>query len=161
MSKAQEVMEIPIYQSREDNYEKQYKWVAKQVQEFLLNNDFIVHRYNAYSTNSIYLKIDCGLCKFIRISDHRGKGYLRYTYNILKDVNSSYSVVDNGVLRYYVSFDNWKEITCKIMECREDLIGKYGSNWYSKEVNKRIKNFKSMGKGFWTDAYLVKRGEGK
>lgn len=79
---------------------KSNKWVAKQVQEFLLNNDFIVHRYNAYSTNSIYLKIDCGLCKSIRISDHRGKGYLRYTYNILKDVNSSYSVVDNGVLRY-------------------------------------------------------------
>lgn len=49
------------------------KWVAKQVQEFLLNNDFIVHRYNAYSTNSIYLKIDCCLCKSIRISDHHGK----------------------------------------------------------------------------------------
>lgn len=135
--------------------------IAKKVQELLLDNGFVVHRYNAYSTNSIYLKVDCGLCKSIRISDHKGKGYLRYSYNILEDVEESYSLVDKGVLRYYVSFSNWKDVVYRITDYRENLISKYGNNWYNKEVERRIKNFKSMGKGFWTDAYLVKRGKDK
>lgn len=60
--------------------------VADTLCRRLLSAGFIVHRYDAYSTNSIYLKLDCGVCNSIRISDHTGKGYLKYRYNIGSDI---------------------------------------------------------------------------
>lgn len=39
----------------------------------LLDMGFIVHRYYAYSTSSIYLKLDYGIACGIRIADHLGK----------------------------------------------------------------------------------------
>lgn len=53
--------------------------VADTLCRRLLSAGFIVHRYDAYSTNSIYLKLDCGVCNSIRISDHTGKSYLKST----------------------------------------------------------------------------------
>ena len=38
----------------------------------LLDIGVIVHRYDAYSTSSIYLKLDYGLSCGIRIADHPG-----------------------------------------------------------------------------------------
>lgn len=52
----------------------------------------------------MYLKIDCGLCKLIRISDHTGKDHLRYTYNLLNIVTEFYAKEDNGVNRYYYPY---------------------------------------------------------
>lgn len=33
----------------------------------------VIHRLDAYSTNSIYLKFDYGIVNSLRISDHEGK----------------------------------------------------------------------------------------
>ena len=38
-----------------------------------LEGKVIIHRYDAYSTNSIYLKFDYRVAKSLRISDHPGK----------------------------------------------------------------------------------------
>ena len=51
----------------------------------LLDMGIIVHRYNAYSTSSIYLKLDFGLTCGIRIADHPGKKKYSYRFNIIKD----------------------------------------------------------------------------
>ena len=48
------------------------KEIANILIKNLLNRNFTVHRYNAYSTSSIYLKLDYGLSCGIRISDHPG-----------------------------------------------------------------------------------------
>ena len=45
----------------------------------------VIHRLDAYSTNSIYLKFDYGIVNSLRISDHEGKKHLSYRYNILLD----------------------------------------------------------------------------
>lgn len=45
-----------------------------------------IHRYDAYSTNSVYLKFDYGLGNSLRISDHHGKERLNYRFNILLDL---------------------------------------------------------------------------
>ena len=54
----------------------------------LLDMDFIVHRYDAYSTSSIYLKLDYGVACGIRIADHPGKKKYHYRFNILKEIRS-------------------------------------------------------------------------
>ena len=50
-----------------------FKALADSLSERFLAEGFTVHRYDAYSTSSVYLKLDCGMCNSIRISDHRGK----------------------------------------------------------------------------------------
>ena len=47
--------------------------LADYIANRLISEGFIVQRYNAYTTNSIYLKLDYGVCNSIRISDHPGK----------------------------------------------------------------------------------------
>ena len=38
----------------------------------------LIHRYDAYSTNSVYLKFDYGVANSLRIADHAGKEHLAY-----------------------------------------------------------------------------------
>ena len=61
----------------------------KQIAEILIVKlkelGFIVHRYDAYSTDSIYLKLDFGVCCGIRISNHNGKKKYHYRFNVIKD----------------------------------------------------------------------------
>ena len=49
------------------------KQIANLLIQELLKLGFIVHRYNAVTTSSIYLKLDFGVCCGIRIADHSGK----------------------------------------------------------------------------------------
>lgn len=43
----------------------------------------LIHRYDAYSTNSVYLKFDYGVANSLRIADHAGKEHLAYRFNII------------------------------------------------------------------------------
>lgn len=47
------------------------KKIADSLQRSLINNGFVVQRYNAYSTDNIYLKLDYGVCNSIRVSDRQ------------------------------------------------------------------------------------------
>lgn len=51
-----------------------------------LSGKVIIHRYDSFSTNSIYLKFDYGVANSLRISDHDGKRHLRYRFNILESM---------------------------------------------------------------------------
>lgn len=46
----------------------------------------LIHRYDAYSTNSVYLKFDYGLGNSLRLSDHTGKAGLNYRFNIITTI---------------------------------------------------------------------------
>ena len=48
-----------------------------------LKGKVIIHRYDAFSTNSIYLKFDYGVANSLRISDHKGYKHLDYRFNII------------------------------------------------------------------------------
>lgn len=61
------------------------KQVAEILVEKLKESGFIVHKYNAVTTNSIYLKLDYGVCCGIRIADHKGKKKYHYRFNVIKN----------------------------------------------------------------------------
>ena len=52
--------------------------------------------YQAYSTDSCYIKVDFGLCYTIRISDHKGIEKYKYRYNLMTDIKESYKEEDRN-----------------------------------------------------------------
>ena len=77
------------------------KEIAIYLENKLLEQGFIIHRYDSYSTNSIYLKLDYGVMHSIRISDHKGKSYLSYKYNIEYGIKvAKWYKDDRGFWRY-------------------------------------------------------------
>lgn len=78
--------------------------VAAIICDKLLQNGFIIHRYYAFSTNSIYLKLDYGASNSIRISDHEGYQHLRYKYVVLTECKESgWGKSRDGDWQYYCS----------------------------------------------------------
>lgn len=113
----------------------------------LLAEGFIVHRYDAYSTNSIYLKLDFGVCNSIRISDHRGKGYLKYRYNIGTDIEKQETKQDKWPRHYYPisALDN---MVAQILSDRHEKQKKYGMQRYESFMQKN-KTEHEHDSGFW------------
>lgn len=83
----------------------------------------VIHRYNAYSTNSIYLKLDYGVCNSIRISDHSGKQHLSYRYNIGTDLTRD-TRVNNGYIQHYYAMYEVDLMIDKIIDDRPVKIRK-------------------------------------
>ena len=82
-----------------------FKALADSLSERFLAEGFTVHRYDAYSTSSVYLKLDCGMCNSIRISDHRGKKHLAYRYNIGPWIKKRWHDNDGRCPRHYYPID--------------------------------------------------------
>ena len=81
------IMLFPNCSKNETKLEKKIrglglKDLADEICTRLLKEGFIIYRYDAYSSNSVYLKLDFGVSHSIRISDHEGKRHLHYRYNI-------------------------------------------------------------------------------
>ena len=78
--------------------------VSKIICRALLKQNFIIHKYNAFSTNSIYLKLDYGASNSIRISDHEGYKHLNYKYVVLTNCKKSgWRKSSDGKWQYYCS----------------------------------------------------------
>ena len=129
--------------------------VCSEIIDFLLDNGFSVLRYDSHSTNSIYLKMDYGACYSIRISDHPGKAYLKYRYNVIIG-GTVHTDMDEGKLRYYYGISDLVLLFDQIYKDRQERIEKYGSFVY----NRFIEDNKQRGSsrdGFWKQAKLVTR----
>ena len=91
------------------------KQIAKVLIEELLKLGFVVHRYNAVTTNSIYLKLDFGVCCGIRIADHSGKKKYHYRFNVVKDYNGDKIIYFKNLISFFIHLTNchnyWKK--CK------------------------------------------------
>lgn len=133
------------------------KNIANYICDKLLDRGIIVHRYDAYSTNSIYLKLDYGMANSIRISDHIGKKHLSYMYNIGRDIKYNY-VTETNFTRYFFSFDSVDEMIDMIINkrlaktIRMNVEGE-SYNLLMEEYKERSKN----SKGFWEQAREVKK----
>ena len=116
----------------------------------LLNMGFIVHRYNAHSTSSIYLKLDYGVACGIRIADHPGKKKYRYRFNIIKDYEGDKVILKNGLICYFYDFNELENVLKAVQEEKQNKIKKYGLNNYKlymqseKEENDLFKRFKQV-----------------
>ena len=62
------------------------KCIEKKIINYLSNLGISIHIYHAFSTNSIYIKLDYGVLGSIRISDHDGKERYKYKYNVRTDI---------------------------------------------------------------------------
>lgn len=132
------------------------KDIAQYISEKLLQQGFIIHRYDAYSTCSIYLKLDYGVMHSIRISDHKGKAYLSYKYNIESSVKySKWSKDKNGFWRYYCSTKK-EDIDNLINIIIADKLQK--KTMYKNKYNEIMESYKQQTiteKGFWQQAEKV------
>lgn len=128
------------------------KTIADYLVTILKNNGFSIHRYDAYSTNSVYLKLDWGVCNSIRISDHKGKKYLKYRYNVILDTKQK-EVFDEFKRLYYNQHGIANMVT-RIINDKQQKIRQYGAQNYDRFVQENKRNSCDE-KGFWTQAKLM------
>lgn len=121
---------------------------------------FTVQRYDAYTTKSIYLKLDYGVCHSIRISDHKGKANLHYRYNLLKNFRKQkgkkqqmFYFYENGYKRWYIPFDEVSLLVTNIRQERASIKQKYGKKNYWKFMKKNQAENQNKA-GFWSKCYL-------
>lgn len=127
--------------------------LAAYIQGRLLNEGFVIQRYDAYSTDSIYLKLDFGVCNSIRISDHKGKKHLKYRYNIGPFVNK-FAIVKEKYDRFYYRADKADRLVKKVISDRNQKLEQYGEARYREFMNEN-QNLNSGKNGFWKMAYVV------
>lgn len=111
----------------------------KKIAEILTTNlkklGFVVHRYDAYSTSSIYLKLDFGVCCGIRISNHNGKKKYHYRFNVIKDYKGDKITHFENLVSYFYNFEELPQLLQKVIEEKEEKIKKYGLEKYKTIMN--------------------------
>ena len=121
-----------------------------------LKGKVIIHRYDSFSTNSIYLKFDYGVANSLRISDHDGKKYLKYRFNILQSMASKSSKETHTRQGFEMVFYSPAMINacCRdILESKKDRVARYRD--YDAIVAKQKEETDQIQMGFWRNAKLV------
>lgn len=129
--------------------------VAEYIIAHLKSEGVIVQRYNAYSTDSIYLKFDYGRAWSLRLSDHKGYSHLHYRYNLLASVKVNDMPVGSA-LRYFGKIDKPSVDTMieRILENRKKKLYYLGKKEYINQMKQMYTKYKST-KGFWSQAKVV------
>lgn len=117
-----------------------------------LRGKVVIHRYDAYSTNSVYLKFDYGVANSLRISDHPGKKYLKYRFNILTTQKCKQIKHDKGFDRIFYGPDMINAVCRDILNAKEAKKARYRD--YDAIVQNKI-NEVGHEKGFWQQAVKV------
>lgn len=126
--------------------------ISKQIIDQMKAKGVIVHRYDSYSTNSVYLKFDYGAAYSLRISDHKGKKHLKYRFNIEIGLSRPREEKRDGCWMEFYPDTQAKRCTNRILqvrECRQKKADNYQAlvNWYK---------WKSVDSpGFWEQAREV------
>lgn len=130
----------------------QIKTLADTLVSRLKGQGFHILRYDAYSTSSVYLKLDYGVCNTIRISDHEGKKHLQYRYNLI--IGGDVNIIEDKYIRYYFNDTSLDILVNQILFDRQAKIAQYGRYNYRKFMEK---NMAEHGKdsGFWSQAKQV------
>lgn len=108
--------------------------------------------YKSQNSNSHYLKLDYGVLKTIRISDHASKPHLKYRYNIQSNLkNNRY---DKTSKRFFYPFSDLDMMFNQILSDRHDKISSYGEDKYEFYMNENIKDNRHK-YGFWKDSKII------
>lgn len=144
---------LALKSERTDNaykINKAYNYLVRRLKE----QDCTLQVYKAKTTSSCYIKIDNGVGGSIRISDHKGKSHLSYTYNLIMGSALRANTV-MGNTRWYAPFNEIETLLTKIIEQRNIRIRKYGSMYSEFMKNNRDNN---KGKSFWKLAEYAHKG---
>lgn len=135
---------------------RELKEIATKIITTLKAEGIIIQRYDAYSTNSIYLKLDYGMCNSIRISDHKGKAGLSYRYNVRTDMRKYLDETDSrGFPRHYYPSDQVERMIRQIMVRRLEVQAKSGGTT-GYQMYMKMNKIKNQGEaGFWKESVLV------
>ena len=126
------------------------KQMAKILIKELSELGFTIHRYNAITTSSIYLKLDYGICCGIRISNHSGKKKYHYRFNIVKGYNGDKVTYSKNLISYFYTFEQISQLIKDVQHERNKKIQRYGLNNYKKymeiekESNSLFQRFKQV-----------------
>ena len=124
--------------------------MAKILIKELSELGFTIHRYNAITTSSIYLKLDYGICCGIRISNHSGKKKYHYRFNIVKGYNGDKVTYSKNLISYFYTFEQISQLIKDVQHERNKKIQRYGLNNYKKymeiekESNPLFQRFKQV-----------------
>ena len=121
-----------------------------------LQGKVIIHRYDAYSTNSIYLKFDYGVANSLRISDHDGKKHLRYRYNILESMGKKQNKeirTRQGLEMVFYSPAMINACCRDILAAKKARVERYRD--YDAIVEQAKEKAAKPQKGFWSGARLI------
>jgi len=110
--------------------------VANILVEKLLEKGFVVHRYNAHSTSSIYLKLDFGVCCGIRIADHPGRKKYCYRFNVIKDYVGDKVILKNGLICRFYDYKELDSVIDAVQNEKQEKIRKYGFDNYNLYMEK-------------------------
>lgn len=116
----------------------------------LLDMGLIVHRYNAHSTSSIYLKLDYGLACGIRIADHPGNKKYSYRFNVVKDYVGDKVILKDGLICRFYGFNELESVLDAVQKEKQEKINKYGLENYQtymekeRQENELFKRFKNV-----------------
>lgn len=120
-----------------------------------LKNKVVIHRYDAYSTNSIYLKFDYGVANSLRISDHPGKKHLRYRFNLITEQTGTphYIVMNGEFPMHFYPPEEIDRLVNDILDAREKKAKYYTS--YDAVMKKAAADSRNEQKGFWAGAKKI------
>lgn len=110
--------------------------VANILVEKLLEKGFVVHRYNAHSTSSIYLKLDFGVCCGIRIADHPGRKKYCYRFNVIKDYVGDKVILKNDLICRFYDYKELDSVIDAVQNEKQEKIRKYGFDNYNLYMEK-------------------------
>jgi len=143
----------PCKHHKKQDVSAKIKTIADNLVKRLKADGFIVLRYDAYSTESVYLKLDYGIAYTVRISGHMGKKHLKYTYNLIDGYVGKRLIKQDGTWRQFFNFDQFENLVSAIIDGRKWVKEKYHQDYAAAMEANRIKNQGSP--GFWSQAELV------
>jgi hypothetical protein len=131
-----------------------HKKLASKIIRTLKREGAVIHRYDAHSSNSIYIKIDAGICGSIRISDHKGKKHLAYRYNLLTNIKE-FDVIKEPYVRYFYPADDIDIMIGNIIAYRQEKIAEHhGELFYPHAIHSEMRKRRKQ-PGFWQRAVIV------
>lgn len=115
--------------------------VARQISRALIRRGCTVHRYDAISTSSIYLKVDWGAGLSIRIADHAGYKHLNYRFNVDTSMASGWRKVrcdchGRSFTRTFYGIGSVSNLVGDVMRRRERIIEAEGDGAYRERVGR-------------------------
>lgn len=127
------------------------KTIYETLIDILKEEGFILQGYESVTTNSFYLKLDYGVMKTIRISDHPAKSHLKYRYNIGPHHHKKEYV--RQTQRFFYPEDAINDLVAQIKSDRRDRMDRYGMKYF--DYMQKNLNSKQHTQGFWKDAKII------
>ena len=126
---------------------KMINYIIRQLKE----NHITLQRYDSLTSKSVYLKMDLGVLKSIRINNHKGKKHLHYRYNLQSNIKSSH--YDRRNKRFYYTYNDVDKMIEQILSDRKDKLNRYKNKYY--EYMQKNANDNGHRKGFWEESVFI------